>query len=117
MAKKPDWVVDKERGKRAEARETVWLFGLHAVRDALMNPAREKLRLVVTKNAFDKLAEAVAQAGLEPEIVDPRRFEVPIDEGSVHQGAAMEVRPLNWGKLDDLAISGAGAPLLVLLDR
>lgn len=117
MAKKPDWVVDKERGKRAEARETVWLFGLHAVRDALMNPAREKLRLVVTKNAFDKLAEAVAQAGLEPEIVDPRRFDVPIDEGSVHQGAAMEVRPLNWGKLDDLAISGAGAPLLVLLDR
>ena len=117
MAKKPDWVVDKERGKRAEARETVWLFGLHAVRDALMNPAREKLRLVVTKNAFDKLAEAVVQAGLEPEIVDPRRFDVPIDEGSVHQGAAMEVRPLNWGKLDDLAISGAGAPLLVLLDR
>ncbi len=117
MAKKPDWVVDKERGRKSEAKETVWLFGLHAVRDALVNPAREKLRLVVTKNAFDKLEEAIAQAGIEPEIVEPRRFEVPIDEGSVHQGAAMEVRPLNWGKLEDLAISGAGEPLLVLLDR
>ena len=117
MARKPDWVVDKERGRKAEAKETVWLFGLHAVRDALVNPAREKLRLVVTKNAIDKLEEAVAEAGIAPEIVDPRRFDVPIDEGSVHQGAALEVRPLNWGKLEDLAISGAGEPLLVLLDR
>ena len=117
MARKPDWVVDKERGRKAEAKETVWLFGLHAVRDALANPAREKLRLVVTKNAFDKLEAAIAEAGIEPEIVDPRRFDVPIDEGSVHQGAAMEVRPLNWGKLEDLAISGTGEPLLVLLDR
>ena len=114
---KPGWVVDKERGRRAEARETVWLFGLHAVRDALVNPAREKIRLVVTKNALDKLAEAVAEAGIEPEIADPRRFDVPIDEGSVHQGAALEVRPLHWGRLDEVCISGAGAPLVVLLDR
>lgn len=115
--KKPTWVVDKERAKRAEAKETVWLFGLHAVRDALLNPAREKLRLVVTKNALDKLEEAVTAAGMEPELVDPRKFSVPIDEGSVHQGAALEVRPLNWGKLADVAVSGAGAPLVVLLDR
>lgn len=115
--RKPAWVVDKERNKRGEAKETVWLFGLHAVRDALLNPAREKLRLVVTKNALDKLEQAVAEAGIEPEVVDPRKFDVPIDEGSVHQGAAMEVRPLNWGKLSDVAISGAGAPLVVLMDR
>ena len=116
-AKKPAWVIDKERAKRAAEKETVWLFGLHAVRDALMNPAREKLRLVLTKNAFDKLEQAVAAAGVEPEIVDPRKFSVPIDEGSVHQGAALEVKPLNWGSLADVAISGEGAPLVVLLDR
>jgi 23S rRNA (guanosine2251-2'-O)-methyltransferase len=116
-AKKPTWVVDKERGERREARETVWLFGLHAVRDALMNPHREKLRLVVTKNALDKLEEAVAASGMAPEVVDPRRFEVPIDEGSVHQGAAVEVRPLNWGKFEDVCAAGEGLPLVVLLDR
>ncbi|NJM82423.1 MAG: 23S rRNA (guanosine(2251)-2'-O)-methyltransferase RlmB [Tabrizicola sp.] len=116
-AKKPAWVVEKERGRRADARETVWLFGLHAVRDALVNPAREKLRLVVTKNALDKLAEAVAQSGMEPEIADPRRFDVPIDEGSVHQGAALEVRALDWGTLEEVCIAGAGRPLVVLLDR
>lgn len=116
-AVKPTWVVDKERSRRAEARETIWLFGLHAVRDALVNPAREKLRLVVTKNALDKLEDAVASSGMVPEIADPRRFDVPIDEGSVHQGAALEVRPLNWGKLADVCISGTGLPLVVLLDR
>lgn len=116
-SKKPTWIVEKERRAKAEAKETVWLFGLHAVRDALMNPGREKLRLVVTKNALDKLEAAVAASGMTPEVVDPRKFDVPIDEGSVHQGAALEVRPLNWGKLADVAVSGAGAPLVVLLDR
>ncbi len=117
MSIKPTWVVDKERNRRVEAKETVWLFGLHAVRDALVNPRREKIRLVVTKNAYDKLEEAIQMSGLQPEIVDPRKFAVPIDEGSVHQGAAMEVRPLNWGTLADVAISGQGQALVVLLDR
>jgi 23S rRNA (guanosine2251-2'-O)-methyltransferase len=114
---KPTWIVDKERRAKAEAKETVWLFGLHTVRDALLNPRREKLRLILTKNALDKLADAVAVSGIEPEIEDPRKFSAPIDEGSVHQGAAMEVRPLNWGSLEDVAVSGQGAALVVLLDR
>ncbi len=116
-SKKPAWVVDKERGERREARETVWLFGLHAVRDALVNPRREKLRLVLTKNAFDKLEDAVATSGMEPEIVEPRRFDVPIDPESVHQGAAVEVKALNWGKFADVCAAGDGLPLVVLLDR
>ncbi|MCB2135327.1 MAG: 23S rRNA (guanosine(2251)-2'-O)-methyltransferase RlmB [Rhodobacteraceae bacterium] len=114
---KPKWVIEKERARRAAAAATVWLFGLHAVRDALVNPAREKLRLVVTKNALDKLGDAVAEAGIAPEIADPRKFSVPIDEGSVHQGAALEVKPLNWGRLADICAGGAGAPLVVILDR
>lgn len=116
-ATKPTWVVDKERTKRAEAKETVWLFGLHAVRDALVNPAREKLRLVLTKNALDKLQDAVAQSGMEPEITDPRHFEVPIAPDSVHQGAALEARPLSWGRFEDVCVSGEGLPLVVCLDR
>ena len=66
---KPDWVIDKERDKRASAAETVWLFGLHAVRDALLNPARQRLRLVLTKNAFDRLQDAVDASGMQPELV------------------------------------------------
>ncbi|MEC7256614.1 MAG: RNA methyltransferase, partial [Pseudomonadota bacterium] len=114
--KKPKWVVEKEQAKKASAAETVWLFGLHAVRDALLNPRREKLRLLVTRNARDKLADAIAEAGIEAEESDPRRFAAPIDPGSVHQGAALEVKPLNWGSIADVCI-GAAAPRVILLDR
>jgi len=116
--KKPKWVVAKEQSKKAAAAETVWLFGLHAVRDALLNPKRDRLRLIVTKNAADKLADAIAQSGMTPEISDPRKFAAPLDPASVHQGAALEVKPLNWGSLEDVALAaGTGAPRLVLLDQ
>ncbi len=111
---KPKWVIEKERGRRAAARETIWLFGLHAVRDALENPRRQRLRLVVTKNALDKLSDAVAAAGIEPELVDPRKFDVPLAPDSVHQGVALEVKPLEWGSLDEVA---SQARLVLLLDR
>ncbi|GAB4386210.1 23S rRNA (guanosine(2251)-2'-O)-methyltransferase RlmB [Albidovulum sp.] len=119
--RKPDWVIAKERAKRAAAAETVWLFGLHAVRDALANPRRTRLQLVVTKNAADRLGEAIAAAGLTPRIVDTRKFaaHVPIAPDSVHQGAALEVRPLDWGPLEEVCAArpGAGRPLVLLLDR
>ncbi|UWP88197.1 23S rRNA (guanosine(2251)-2'-O)-methyltransferase RlmB [Aliiroseovarius crassostreae] len=116
--KKPKWVVQKEKAKRVAEAETVWLFGLHAVRDALVNPKREKLRLIVTKNAHDKLAEAIGESGITPEMVDPRKFPNVLDPQSVHQGAALEVKPLKWGSLADRAVdAGEGQPIMVLLDR
>lgn len=117
MVKKPKWVIEKEQARRQSAAETVWLFGLHAVRDALLNPRREKLRLVLTKNAADRLGDAVRDGGLAPEIADPRRFSAPIDPGSVHQGAALEVKPLDWGPLAELVTHGEGRAVAVCLDR
>ncbi|MFO7855459.1 MAG: RNA methyltransferase [Paracoccaceae bacterium] len=98
--------------------ETVWLFGLHAVRDACLNPRRERLRLILTPNAADRLgAEPLAASGLEPQIADPRRFPAPLDPQSVHQGAALEVRPLDWGRVEDAAAPRTPQELVVLLDR
>lgn len=117
--KKPTWVIDKERVRRAAGAETVWMFGLHAVRDALANPDREKLRLVVTRNALDRLGDL---HGMTPEVTDPRVFTktVPLSDESVHQGAALEVKPLKWGSLSEVALReapGETRPLLVALDR
>lgn len=116
--KKPKWVIEKEQGRRAAAAQTVWLFGLHAVRDALRNPARIRLRLIVTKNAHDKLAEDIAASGMTPEIADPRKFPAPLDPQSVHQGAALEVKPLDWGTIEECCMAADGqVPRVVLLDR
>lgn len=115
--KKPTWVVEKERLSRGDGPENVWLFGHHAVRDALKNPKREKLRLVVTKNAYDKLAQEIVAAGIEPEMTEPRNFAAPIDPQSVHQGAAIEVRPLNWGSVSEVCAPKGENPIVLLLDR
>lgn len=115
--KKPVWVIEKERAKRASGAETVWLFGLHAVRDALMNPARDRLRLVLTKNAANKLAPAIAHSGMTPELTEPRKFNVPLDPHSVHQGAALEVKPLQWGNISELCAPRGEHRVVVLLDR
>ena len=49
-------------------------------------------------------------------MVDPRKFTAPIDPGSVHQGAALEVKPLDWGGLAENCI-GREHPRVILLDR
>ena len=55
-AVKPTWVVDKERAKRQAATETIWLFGLHAVRDALMAQASPQDKDKITR-LYDKRIE------------------------------------------------------------
>lgn len=100
-----------------DAPRTVWLFGLHAVRDALLNPRRRRLRLIVTLNAAQRLAEAIAASGMEPEIADPRRFPAPLDPQSVHQGAALEAAPLDWGDLAAVCAPEGDRDAVILLDR
>ena len=41
----------------------------------------------------------------------------PIDPASVHQGAALEVKPLDWGRLVDVCIGETSNPRVLLLDR
>ena len=54
---------------------------------------------------------------MRPEIADPRRFDAPLDPQSVHQGAALEVEPLDWGSVSEVCAPQAAAPLALLLDR
>lgn len=119
MAKKPAWALERDRARRAgaDAPSALWLFGLHAVRDALENPRREKTRLIVTRNAADRLAAAIEASGIAPEIADARRFTAPLDPQSVHQGAALETRPLDWGSVSEVCAPQGEAPLVLLLDR
>lgn len=93
-----------------------WMFGIHAVRDGLMNPRRRKHRLILSLNASNQLADAIAAAGVEPEICDARRFTAPLDPNSVHQGAALETEALDWGGIEGSCPAEDGRVVL-LLDR
>ena len=117
--KKPKWAIARDRARRDGEAESVWLFGLHAVRDALANPARECRRLILTRNAADRLADVLAGAPLAPEIADARKCPAPLDPHSVHQGAALEAAPLDWGDLSALCrpTPEAPCPTVVALDR
>ena len=109
---------NRHSDKRPARPETVWLFGLHAVREALENPKREKLRLIVTKNAANRLSETLSSAKIEPEMADPRKFHAPLDAQSVHQGAAIEVKPLDWGSVSEVcSVDRDENPMVILLDR
>lgn len=79
---------------------------------------REKLRLILTLNAQTRLAETLSKSDIKPEIVDARRFIAPLDAQSVHQGAAIEVKPLDWGSVSEVcALNRSDNPVVLLLDR
>ena len=113
--KKPEWVIKKERQKKVEAAHTYWLFGIHAVRDALENPGREKIKLLVTENALQKLEVSINKIDIETVIVEPKKFNDMLDKNSVHQGAALEVKPLKWGNILDVCTKNTNP--VILLDR
>ena len=90
------------------------LYGLHTVRAALDNPRRKVKRLVVTRNALERLEIADTAALRFPvEMVEPREIDRILGGDAVHQGAMIEAVPLTPKRLDALG----DATLVVVLDQ
>src|SRR5690348_7215332 len=76
-----------------------WIYGRHAVRAALRNPARRLRRLVaipeIAAEAQAWLAEAKARSspGLKVETLERARLEALLPEAAVHQGLALQAEP------------------------
>lgn len=94
----------------------IWLYGLHAVRAALRNPARRCRRLLLTRDAQPTLGQDLP-TGLPVEVVERGRID-QILPGAVHQGVALQVDPLPEPDLGEACFRAAGARNTVLvLDR
>ncbi len=95
--------------------ERLELYGLHTVEAALRNPERTKHALRVTRNARQRLAEAIAETpDLPIEEVSPRDLDRLLGGDAVHQGCCLSCTPLPARDLDDVA---SGSTRLVLLDQ
>jgi 23S rRNA (guanosine2251-2'-O)-methyltransferase len=90
------------------------LYGLHTVREALLNPRRKPVRLLATRNALARLAlDDAALARCPVEIVEPKAIDRLAGEGAVHQGVALETWPLRPKPLDALG----DTQLVLVLDQ
>jgi len=78
------------------------LYGVHAVTEALRNPARRFRRLLATENGARRLRESLDSLPIEPEIVLPRVIDARVEPDAVHQGLLLEAEPLPDADLDAL---------------
>ena len=92
----------------------VRLYGIHTVRAALDNPRRKISRMLVTRNAAERLEIAdIAALPFAAEIVEPRDIDKITGSDAVHQGVMIEAQPLQPKALDALG----DAKLVVVLDQ
>ena len=105
------------RGRAAIEREdpaAYYVYGLHPVRHALLNPARRKSVLHVTANALQRLdLEGRMPDEVEIREAQPKALDRLVGSDAVHQGCVLAVEPLQPRALEELAESD----LLLVLDQ
>src|SRR5262245_60475497 len=92
----------------------VRLYGLHTVRAAMDNPRRTIRRMLVTRNAQERLG--IGELGALPfaaELVEPRAIDRITGSEAVHQGVLIEAEPLHPKALAELT----DTPLVIVLDQ
>jgi 23S rRNA (guanosine2251-2'-O)-methyltransferase len=92
----------------------VRLYGIHTVRAALDNPRRKVVRMLVTRNAAERLELGdLAALPFPAELVEPRDIDKLTGSEAVHQGVVIEAKPLTPKPLDALG----DTKLVVVLDQ
>jgi 23S rRNA (guanosine2251-2'-O)-methyltransferase len=92
----------------------VRLYGLHTVRAALDNPRRKIRKMLVTRNAAERLSIAdLAALPFKTELVEPKDIDRITGSDAVHQGVLIEAEPLKPKRLDTLG----DTKLVLVLDQ
>ncbi len=107
---------DASRGSSNASKngENHYLYGLHTVRAALENPQRIWRKLLVTRNALQRLDIAhINENSSNVELSEARNLDRLVGKDAVHQGVVLQVEPLNMPAIEDVA----SEKLLVVLDQ
>ena len=101
------------------------LFGLHAVREAWLNPERSCRRLWASEAGLQNIAAAIDRARSEsldrpaPEVVQRGKLDRLVGANAVHQGVVLEADPLPPTDLEDIgrAAQMRDKAAVMVLDR
>lgn len=95
-----------------------WIFGVHAVSEALKSPERVRQIWVARSSggATDRLEKAARIAGTKFKIVPKEAIDRVCEAGARHQGVAAEVAGIEATSLDELLEGLGETPLVLLLD-
>lgn len=93
----------KSRGTQTSSRDAIWLWGQHAVASALANPKRQPIKLLATRNAADR----IGKVNVPVELVGGEQIDRALPPAAVHQGLALETKPLAPVSIEELIDSGA----------
>lgn len=113
----------RQQGPRGS--QGVFLYGLHPVAAALVNPERRIHRLLMTEGARASLEPALAEAkalGLvrpSPTTVERTELDRLLPAGAVHQGVAVDAAPLPDLGIEDVCAEIGESPqaVIVVLDQ
>jgi 23S rRNA (guanosine2251-2'-O)-methyltransferase len=102
---------------------SAFLYGAHAVKEALQNPKRVMQRLLVTRSGLAHIQESYDLArntGLkvpEPHMVEAYDIERLLPRDAVHQGVLLDTQPLEETFLADILIGAGDNARVLVLDQ
>ena len=92
--------------KRILKKDTMWIYGKHATKAALLNPKREILKFILlesNKNFFQEISGTSKNTNIpSPEFVDKNYFQTLFGKEATHQGCAVLVKKLEEIFLEEL---------------
>ncbi len=107
----------RQRGRGSRNRQKpdrLNLYGMHTVRAAIANDAREKFRLNATENALARLnIDPELLENMKVDIVEPGHLARMVGSEAVHQGVVLEAAPLPAVDIDNMTQK----PLVLVLDQ
>ncbi len=98
----------------------LWLYGRHSVAAALRNPRRQFHDIHVTRQGGRWLVDQGLQSALfeqKANDIHPEALDALLPPGSVHQGVAALVAPLEAPSLEDLDTYAPGNGPIIILDQ
>ncbi|WP_237479853.1 23S rRNA (guanosine(2251)-2'-O)-methyltransferase RlmB [Lichenibacterium dinghuense] len=104
---------DGDRRPPAPPPDTVYLWGTHAVVEALGSLRRKVLRISATEGAAERVAELAADRGVPVTVVCAEAISARLPRDAVHQGLLLEARRIEPIALDDVPDDG----VVLILDQ